>query len=163
MAAPGLNSAEERDAAIALMLPDLHALLSENELQHLTIAKISMARIRSLGRFAVLADSRADMREFCRDTLGLRPGHADDRAEVAGVVEAWEAAAARNRARREAEADASSAGIPRKIQKRNLAEIRSKVEGTYDKLEDKHVPAEVSLEDVFEQVSDGELKYMVVF
>lgn len=160
---PGLGSPEAIQAALLLLRPDLLGLLSAKDVEAPTQARLALAKIKSVAKLAVLADTRQDLRTFCKDTLLLDPA-TDPRArvEVASVVEAWEAAQARLSSRSAAEAEATVNNVAKALPKTELGEIRNKFELTFEKLEDKVSPAAASLETLFEQVDQGEFKFMML-
>ncbi|CAE8621173.1 unnamed protein product, partial [Polarella glacialis] len=160
---PGLGSPEAIQAALLLLRPDLLGLLSAKDVEAPTQARLALAKIKSVAKLAVLADTRQDLRTFCKDTLLLDPA-TDPRArvEVASVVEAWEAAQARLSSRNAAEAEATVNNVAKALPKTELGEIRNKFELTFEKLEDKVSPAAASLETLFEQVDQGEFKFMML-
>ena len=57
---------------------------------------LAAARVRAVGRFAVLADDRGGVRDFCRRTLNIDPAAAGGDVNITTVVDAWEAAKVRH-------------------------------------------------------------------
>ena len=70
-------------AAIGTLDPDFGGLLDIKEVPPDVQIALAAARVRTVSQFAVLADDRGGIRDFCRRTLGIDP------AAVAAVVDAW--------------------------------------------------------------------------
>ena len=66
--------------------------MDAKEVPELVQAGLSVVKIRSIHRFAVMEDTRADVRAFCRAHLGLAENTAVVKSNVAAVLEVWEAA-----------------------------------------------------------------------
>ena len=157
----GDDTDERRANAISLLEPDLHGILQVKEVPALIQARLSVARVRTVSRLSSMADDRAAVRNFCRDTLNL--SLVNDIVDVASVVDAWESSQVRITARNKSEAEAAISSQPRAINKVELHDLVSKFEALHGgKLEDKFTPAAVALEQVFEQVENGEFKNMAL-
>ena len=138
MAAPNdLDTPEGRKAEIERLDPDLHGLLERKQVAERTQAKLAQSGVLALSRFGSLADTKAEVRDFCEGALGL--SKVRDAVEVAGVVDAWAAAQTRMEARHKAEAEADLAGLPnaKVLNKAELQDLRARFEATYYVLEEK--------------------------
>lgn len=108
---------------------------------------------------STIADDRVKMRAFCVDALGLEADR--NVAEIASLVDMWESASARVAVRNKAEAEAGVSSLPRalnKVEVQDVLVLFQKVHGI--KLEDGNTPAATTLEQVFDQVEQGEMKNM---
>lgn len=159
MAAPELDTPEARGAAVALLDPDFHGLLQVKELTETVQARLALAHIKSVSRMSAVADDRAGIRQFCERALQLRA--VEDMVDVASVVDAWESCQTRMSIKHKAEAEASVTDVPRAVNKVEVHDLIAKYEGVHGyKLEDKTTPASATLELVFDQVEQGEMKNM---
>ena len=159
MANIGHDTDERRKNAIALLDADLHGLLQVKEVDEVLQAKLSVAKVRSISRMSTVADDRAGMRKFCTEVLTLDDTR--DIVEIASLVDTWESATTRVSVRNKAEAEAGVANLPRALNKVEIQELLvrfQKVHGV--KLEDRTTPAAMTLEQIFDQVEQGELKNM---
>ena len=108
---------------------------------------------------STVADDRPAMRKFCADVLAL--DETRDVVEIASLVDAWESASTRVSVRNKAEAEAGVANVPRALNKVEVQELLVKFQNVHGiKLEDKTIPASTTLEQVFDQVEQGEFKNM---
>lgn len=155
---PDFTDAEVQKEFIALLEPDFHGLLQRKEVSAVTQARLAHANCKSLSRFNSVADSRVQLRTFAQQTVQLDP--ATDVMEVAALVDAWEAAKVRMEVRHKAEAEASSSSMPISLPKVEVQDLVKKFEAAFYKLEDKVTPAASTLELLFDQVENGELKTM---
>ena len=159
MAGIGHDTDERRRNAIALLDADLHGLLQVKEVEDVLQAKLSVARVRSMSRMSTVADDRPGMRRFCVDVLGLE--EARDVVEIASLVDAWESASTRVTVRNKAEAEAGVASLPRALNKVEVQDLLVKFQSVFNvKLEDRNTPAASTLEQVFDQIEQGEMKNM---
>ena len=159
MAGIGHDTDERRKNAIALIDADLHGLLQVKEVDEVLQAKLSVAKIRSMSRMSTVADDRAGMRKFCAEVLTL--DETWDIVEIASLVDTWESASTRVTVRNKAEAEAGVANLPRALHKVEIQELLVKFQKVHGvKLEDRNTPAATTLEQVFDQVEQGELKNM---
>ena len=159
MANIGHDTEERRRNAVALIDADLHGLLQVKEVDEVIQAKLSVARVRSMGRMSTVADDRAGMRKFCADVLGL--DETRDVVEIASMVDTWESANTRVSVRNKAEAEAGVASMPRAINKVEVQDLLVRFQQVHGvKLEDKNTPATSTLEQIFDQVEQGEFKNM---
>ena len=60
-------------------------------------AELAARHVRSLSRFAAMADARQQLREFCRDVLRL--DQARDAVRIAAAVDTWEASSTKPKQR----------------------------------------------------------------
>ena len=140
MANIGHDTEERRRNAIALIDADQHGLLQVKEVDEVIQAKLSVARVRSMGRMSTVADDRAGMRKFCADVLGL--DETRDVVEIASMVDTWESANTRVSVRNKAEAEAGVASMPRAINKVEVQDLLVRFQQVHGvKLEDKNTPA----------------------
>ena len=70
---PGKGSDAEKQAASNLLAADLVGLLDTKEVQRDIQVDLALSRIKTISRLAVIADTRAELRDFCKDTLQLDP------------------------------------------------------------------------------------------
>ena len=159
MAGIGHDTEERRRNAIALVDADLHGLLQVKEVDEVLQAKLSVAKVRSMSRMSTIADNRTAMRSFCVDVLGMDAAH--DVVEIASLVDTWESASTRITVRNKAEAEAGVASMPRALNKVEVQELLVKFQKVHGiKLEDRNTPATSTLEQIFDQIEQGELKNM---
>ena len=159
MAGIGHDTDERRRNAIALLDADLHGLLQVKEVDEVSQAKLAVARVRSVSRMSTIADTRAGMRTFCADVLSLDATR--DVVEIAALVDTWESASTRVAVRNKAEAEAGVASVPRALNKVEVQELIIKFQTVHNiKLEDRNTPAASTLEQIFDQMEQGELKNM---
>ena len=159
-AAHDISTPEGRQAALDALDPDLHGLLERKVITEQVRAKLSVAGISALSRFASIADSKAEVRSFCHDVLGLDRVH--DAAEIAGVVDSWSAAQARIEARHKAEAESDLTGIPQVMSKVEMLDVRGRFERLHYTLDEKAVPSSTTLEMICDQIEAGELKVITL-
>lgn len=158
--APGEGSPEARAAAVALLEPDLHGLLQRKEVGAGLQARLALAGVKSLSRYAALADTREAMREFCRGVMRMDP--AGEPVEVAAIIDSWEASRTRMEARHKAEAEASNLGMPMAVNRTEAHDLKRKFEQVHYLLDDKSTPANSTLEQVFDQVEHGEWRPLLL-
>lgn len=155
----GHDTPGRRANAIALLDADLHGLLQIKEVSETIQAKLSVAKVRTISRLSTVADDRAAMRKFCADVLGL--DETNDVIDIASMVDSWESSSTRMTVRHKAEAEAGLASQPRALNKVEIQDLLAKFEAVHGiKLEDRSVPAASTLEQIFDQVEQGELKNM---
>ena len=155
----GHDTPVRRANAVALLDADLHGLLQIKEVNEVIQAKLAIARVRTISRLSTVADDRAGMRRFCVDSLGL--DEARDVIDIASMVDAWESSSTRMSVRHKAEAEAGLASQPRALNKVEIQDLLTKFQSVHGlKLEDKNIPAASTLEQIFDQVEQGELKNM---
>ena len=159
---PGLDTSAERRAAISFLDPDFQGLLDAKEVPELVQASLAMVNIRGIHRLAVMEDTRAEMRAFCRAHLGLADDSAVVKANIAAVLEVWEAAKQRLDRQNVVDAQAVSAHLPKQVQLNEMQQLRKRTEELVGKIEDRLVPSKMSAEDLFEQVDGGELRIMTL-
>ena len=147
-------------AAIGTLDPDFGGLLDIKEVPPDVQVALAAARVRAVGRFAVLADDRGGIRDFCRRTLNIDPDAAGGDVNIASVVDAWEAARVRVETRNKVEAEATVSSMPKVVSRTEHAALRSKYEDTYQKMEDRVTPAPGTLENLFDQIEQGEWRFM---
>ena len=155
----GHDTPARRANAIALLDADLHGLLQIKEVSEVLQAKLSVARVRTISRLSTVTDDRAGMRNFCVDSLGL--DEMNDVIDIASMVDAWESSSTRMSVRHKAEAEAGLASQPRALNKVEVQDLLIKFQSVHGlKLEDRNIPAASTLEQIFDQVEQGELKNM---
>ena len=160
MAAPDINTPEGRAEYISRLEPDFHGLLERKETDVMTQAVLARANCKSLSRFASVADTRAQLRTFVQQTLGLDP--VAQAMEVASLVDAWEAAKVRMEVRHKSEAEASTSNLPMALQKVEVQDLRKRFEQAHYKMEEKTAPAASTLELLCDQVENGEFKVLML-
>ena len=157
----GHDAAERRLRAIEALDADFHGLLQLKGLSEVLQAKLAVARVRTIARFAAMADSRSAMRQFGNEVLALDPLR--DLVEVAALVDAWESATLRVAVRNQAVSEAKVSALPRAVPKVETSNLKEKFEAVHNiKLEDRATPAPSTLEQMFEQIEQGELKNMSI-
>lgn len=157
----GHDAAERRLRAIEALDADFHGLLQLKGLSEVLQAKLAVARVRTIARFAAMADSRSAMRQFGNEVLALDPLR--DLVEVAALVDAWESATLRVAVRNQAVSEAKVSALPRAVPKVETSNLKEKFEAVHNiKLEDRATPAPSTLEQIFEQIEQGELKNMSI-
>ena len=155
----GHDTPVRRANAISLLDADLHGLLQIKEVNETLQAKLSVARVRTISRLSTVTDDRAGMRRFCVDALGLDESR--DVIDIASMVDAWESSSTRMTVRHKAEAEAGLASQPRALNKVEVQDLLTKFQAVHGiKLEDRSIPASSTLEQIFDQVEQGELKNM---
>ena len=162
MADIGDDTDERRRNAVALLDADLHdGLLQTKGVAILYQARLSVQRVRSISRLSSVADDRASLRTFCNTSLNMHLQN--DVVDIATVVDAWESAKTRMEVRRKAEAEASLAQIPKAFNKVEIHDMANRFETLYNyRLEDRIMPPAGTLELVFDQIENGELKNMTL-
>ena len=154
----GHDTAERRKNAILLLEADFHGLLERKGVTEELQARLSVAGVRSISRFNAISDTRADLRQFC--TRSLDRDAARHAVEIAALLDAWEAAHTRMQVRHKAEAEAANANLPIAVNKVEIHDLRRKFEALHYKLEEKTMPASGTLEQLFDQIENGEMKVM---
>ena len=154
-----LNTPEGRAAEMKLE-PDFHGLLERKALDERSQALVASVGVVALSRFSSLADTKAEIRTFCQETLGLH--RVNDAVAIAGMVDAWTAAQSRMEARHKAEAEADLAGMPQTLNKAELQDLRTRFEGMHYAVEEKAAPSNGTLELVCDQIESGEWKVMTL-
>ena len=155
----GHDAEERRRNAIAFLDADLRGLLQVKEVEETVQAKLVVAKVRSMSRMSTIADDRGKMRAFCVDALGL--DEARDVVEIASLVDTWESASTRVPVRNKAEAEARVASLPRALNKIEIQDLLVKFQKIHGiKLEDRNTPAASTLEQVYDQIEQGEMKNM---
>ena len=155
----GHDTPSRRANAISLLDADLHGLLQIKEVNETIQAKLAVAKVRTISRLSTVADNRAGMRKFCADVLSL--DESTEIVEVASMVDAWESSSTRMAVRHKAEAEAGLTSQPRALNKVEIQDLLVKFQSVHGlKLEDKTIPASSTLEQVFDQVEQGEFKNM---
>ena len=158
MADIGHDTAERRQAAILLLEPDFHGLLERKGVTEELQARLSTLVVRSISRFNAIADDRGQLRNFAVRSLERDAGaHA---VEIAALLDAWEAARTRMEVRHKAEAEAASANLPMAVNKVEIHDLKKRFEAMHYKLDEKSMPASGTLEQIFDQLENGELKVM---
>ena len=158
--APDPNTEEGRVELLAKLDPDFHGLLQRKEVGATQQALLSRAGCKSLSRFAAVADTRAQLRNFLQNTLQMDP--ATQAMEIASLVDAWEGSKVRMEVRHRAEAEASSSNLPMALQKVEVQDLRKKFENSHYQLEDEVAPVPSTLELLCDQVENGEFKVMML-
>eukprot|EP00435_Cladocopium_sp_Y103_P049796 s841_g15.t1 len=108
---PDLNTAEGRAEAIKRLDPDFHGVLERKEVSEQHQALLSNLGVKSVSKFAVIAEATADVRQFAVDQMQV--DRARDMVAVAGIVDAWNACKTRMETRHKAEAEALSSACHR--------------------------------------------------
>lgn len=155
----GHDTPVRRANAITLLDADLHGLLQIKEVSEVIQAKLAVAKVRTISRLSTVADNRTGVRKFCTDVLGL--DETTDIIDVASMVDACESSSTRMTVRHKAEAEAGLASQPRALNKVEAQDLLTKFQSVHGlKLEDRSIPATSTLEQIFDQVEQGELKNM---
>ena len=154
----GHDTADRRRNAIFLLEADFHGLLERKGVTEELQARLSVAGVRSISRFNAISDTTAELRQFC--TRALDRDAARHAVEIAAILDAWEAAHTRMQVRHKAEAEAANANLPIAVNKVEIHDLRRKFEALHYKLEEKTMPASGTLEQLFDQIENGEMKVM---
>ena len=156
---PGHDTPERRAVALKLLEPDFHGLLQVKEVSETSQAKLAVARVRSVSRMSTVADDRASVRTFCANVLQLDA--TNDIVEIAALVDAWESCSTRMTVRHKAEAESSLSNVPRAVNKVEIQDLITRFHALHGyRLEDRTTPASSTLETVFDQIENGEMKAM---
>ena len=146
--------------------PDLRFVLAEKSISRELQAKFAENGITALAIFAMISDTRADLRSMlCREysldpaTEGLPAGEATRRrVSAAQVVDAWEASKIRVDEANRRNAEQRAGRLPMTILRSTHVAMRLAFEKTYGARADKEFPAESYIEQRFEEVDQGDLK-----
>ncbi|CAJ1359189.1 unnamed protein product [Effrenium voratum] len=131
----GDSESRKRERVMAGAAVHFGGLLDIKEMPpHVQVA-LAAARVKTVGRFAALADDRGGIRDFCQRTLNIDPAAAGGDVNIAAVVDAWEVAKVR-------------------------VDTRNKVEAEATKMEDRVTPAPRTLENLFDQIEQGKWRFM---
>ena len=154
---PGTDTQEEKQAAVELMQTELSAVLQQRDVFTMS-AKLSMTGARSLARLAVLKGARPEMRQYCKDALGVDHTDVDGAVKVAALIKAWEAAQLRTAARCQAEAEAAATNSVPQVERSEHLALEAKLLSIWGKQEDSRIPLQSSLNYLFDQAGKGEFK-----
>lgn len=147
--------------AVEKMDGDLRGLLESKRLELALQANLSRKGVTAVELLAVLADDRPSARQFAKDNLGLDPSvNAADAIPLAQFVVAREAANQRMQSRTKADAAASTDQVPKSLPTVEFTSVKKKFEAAYYQLRDEDTPSKQSLEDLAEQLDNGDWRAM---
>lgn len=147
--------------AVEKMDGDLRGLLESKRLELALQANLSRKGVTAVELLAVLADDRPSARQFAKDNLGLDPSvNAADAIPLAQFVVAREAANQRMQSRTKADAAASTEQVPKSLPTVEFTSVKKKFEAAYYQLRDEDTPSKQSLEDLAEQLDNGDWRAM---
>eukprot|EP00438_Fugacium_kawagutii_P023532 Skav200887 [mRNA] locus=scaffold1581:40043:56652:+ [translate_table: standard] len=129
-------------------------------IEELLQARLSVADVKGISRFAVIGETPTDIRTFGVDHLTLNRGR--DTVKLASLVDAWQACKVRMQTRHAAEAEATITKMPPPINKVEAQDLRIRFEQMFYRMDDKVCPSTGTLEQIFEQVEAGEWKVMAL-
>ncbi|CAE7216749.1 unnamed protein product [Symbiodinium natans] len=155
-----MATVEQQKALVQTLDPDLAGLLQTKDVSLKVQALVAQKKVKTISRLSAMADDRKGIREFCVKTLGLEASVGDDLVEIASVVDAWESARSRVDARNKAEGEAVVDGLPKVVARTELAQLRDRFETAFYPLTEKFMPANATLEQVFDMVDNGEFVNM---
>jgi hypothetical protein len=132
----------------------------------LTEKGVSVPFMDNLGRagfvttsyFALMADTRATLRQVLADSFNLDPTtRVEARLEQAKICDAWETAVTRADMQRRYAAENRAARLPLQVPQSKLVSMRRRYEEIHGELEDKEVPALPLVESVLEMTEEMSL------
>ena len=148
---------------IALMSPDLQGLLDARKVPKAVQAELSRNGVDNVPMLSAIAVDRAGLQQIAKDLLGVdASAGGDETIKFAQLFLAWQAAAKRIKIQDEMDAESSVQKEPKVVQLQEMQVLRQKFETQYYKLKETEIPAKGSLEDLFEQVDNGELRPMAL-
>ena len=143
---------------MAVMQSDLKFLLEEKGVHLDDVAKLLGMSITSMGRLALLEDTRAGARDAFTKVLVLDTDTAAGRGRLIAVLDAWETAQKRGDVQRSQDAEAKMNRLPRTMTKSSFLSLRRSAEEAYGEISDKIAPGAALVELVLEQVEEHALE-----
>jgi hypothetical protein len=137
---------------------DLHFLFEDAGLSLDTQYAIAQ-NYKTVKHFSALADDRAEIRKFCKDDIALdASAGARERAEVATVVTAWEAARECVTQDNKIKAEARALGISRPLPQTDRAAMKKALEQAQGKKNDRELPSTEYLAHKIEEIELNEMQ-----
>jgi len=137
---------------------DLHFLFEDAGISLDTQYAIAQ-NYKTVKHFAAVADDRSEVRNFCKDDIGLDPAAgAIQRAEVATVVTAWEAARECITQDNKIKAEARALGLSRPLPQTDRAAMKKALELSQGKKHDRELPSTEYLAHKIEEIELNEMQ-----
>ena len=151
------------------MAPDLAFLLDDRLVDSTTQKHLCDAGFSTIGVFALLADTRAEVRAMLKSApFSLDPDATaleDDptekvrrRVAQARVIDAWETAQVRVEERRKAEATQRASGLPHALPVSVHIAFRRDYEAVYGRADDKAFPSDSLIDKRLQDIEQGDLQ-----
>ena len=121
----------------------LEFLLDEKEIPMEYEAKLLGIRINTMSKFAMLDETRAQIRSMLTTEWGFDPSKVPDNASF---IDAWETAVTRNTKEREEAAVARASNLPCTIPSRDLLALRKAFKNNHFELKDELAPTDALVE-----------------
>lgn len=144
-------------ASVHNLSADLRHLLDAEEVPLVVQAKIAATGFKTLKLFALMAESRAEVKAFAKSALEI-DGEAEvaSRLKVTQVVGAWLAASDRLAKRTEMESQARAANLPKLLPKQDHRALRAAFSAKWFPLADRVAPSTHLVELLDEMLEEGE-------
>lgn len=150
-------SADDVQEELAKMDPDILYLLEDNGVTQEIQAKLAYAGFSSVSKLRGLGDSREDIRDILRDSMGIdAQTNLTRRALVAAVQAAWEAAKTYVDKKSQAEAEDRIRGEPRSLKLTEFLRVKAAMEKVQGKTPEELVPAPCVIERMISDIEEGE-------
>ena len=122
--------------------------------------KLLGAGVNTVGKFAALVDSQAELRDLLKDEFGMdsRAGGLKVKAAVAAVLVSWAAAKKRQEKRAELEGELDARGEPKPVGVNDALAMKQAFETRFWTLEEERTPSRTYLEKKLEQVEKNDLR-----
>ena len=122
--------------------------------------KLFEAGVNTVGKFAALVDTQAELRDLLKDEFGMdsRGGGLKVKATVAAILVAWASAKKRAEKKAELEGELDARGEPKPVGVTDALAMKAAFETRFWKLEDERTPSRVYLEKKLEQVEKNDLR-----
>ena len=149
------------DELVAQLSPDLQGLLDARRVPKAVQAELARQGIDNIAMLSAVAVDRAGLQQVAKDVLGVdAAGGGDEAIKFAQIYLAWQAAAKRIKVQDEMDAESSAHKEPKDVQLQEMQFLKQRFEQEYYKMKETEVPAKSSMEDLFEQLDNGELRPM---
>ena len=137
----------------------LEFLLDEKEIPMEYKAKLLDIRINTMSKFAMLDETRAQIRSMLTTEWGFDPSKVPEaRGNNASFIDAWETAVTRITKEREEAAVARASNLPRTIPSGDLLALRKAFKNNHFELKDELAPSDALVELRMEMIENGEQK-----
>ena len=110
--------------------------------------KLLAAGVNTVGKFAALVDTQAELRDLLKDEFGLdsRAGGLQVKAVVAAILVSWAAATKRQEKRAELEGELDARGEPKPVGVTDAMAMKRAFETRFWPLEEERTPCRTYLE-----------------
>ena len=126
---------------IETLAPDLRYVLQEEDVPVDTQRAIATQGYVSLKLFSLVGTTPAEIKEFCRNDLGIDPATgAPQRLQVAKIMSAWQTCCTRAKARMELDSQSASTNMPKVLPKGEHLALRTAFGLRFFPLEEKATP-----------------------